>query len=118
MTKCLLLVLSQIATCLLIITAMAVTDLRLLADDWPQWRGVGSRGVWPEQGMVSKFEAQQLPIKWCVPIGAGYSGPTVARGRVYVTDRILRPQQSERVHCFDAEKRSIALELHLSVCAT
>jgi outer membrane protein assembly factor BamB len=37
-----------------------------------------------------------------MPISSGYSGPTVAGGKVYVTDRVLKPFQ-ERVHCFDWE---------------
>jgi outer membrane protein assembly factor BamB len=71
------------------------------ADDWPQWRGPNRDGVWSETGLVEKFSSDQLPIKWRVEIGPGYSGPTVAAGRVYVTDRITRPESIERVHCFD-----------------
>ncbi len=46
-----------------------------------------------------------LPRKWTVKLGAGYSGPTVADGRVYVTDRGPddSDQEIERVLCFDAE---------------
>jgi outer membrane protein assembly factor BamB len=72
-----------------------------IADDWPQWRGTKRDGVWRESGIVEKFDSPQLPIKWRAPIGSGYSGPTVSRGRVYVTDRITEPRQRERVHCFD-----------------
>jgi outer membrane protein assembly factor BamB len=73
------------------------------ADDWPQWRGPGRDGVWRETGTVEKFESPQLPITWRVKISSGYSGPTVAAGRVYVTDRVAEPKQIERVHCFDAQ---------------
>ncbi|MEZ6071742.1 MAG: PQQ-binding-like beta-propeller repeat protein [Pirellulales bacterium] len=59
-------------------------------------------GVWREQGVVEKFPADQIPIRWRAPIGAGYNGPTVAGGRVYVMDRVTEPEQFERVHCFDA----------------
>jgi outer membrane protein assembly factor BamB len=38
-----------------------------------------------------------------VPISSGYAGPTVADGRVYVTDFVSEPRQVERVHCFDAQ---------------
>src|SRR4051812_4032200 len=73
------------------------------ADDWPQWRGPKRDGVWAEKGIVEKFADKQLPIQWRAKIGAGYSGPTVADGRVYVTDRITEPMSSERVWCFDAK---------------
>lgn len=73
------------------------------ADDWPQWRGPNRDGVWHETGIVEKFSSPQLPIRWRAEIASGYSGPTVAEGRVYVTDRLVEPEQVERVHCFDAE---------------
>ena len=73
-----------------------------LAADWPQWRGPDRDGVWPEKGLVRKFDAPQPEPRWRVKIKNGYSGPTVANGRVYVTDRLTTPTQLERVHCFDA----------------
>jgi len=72
------------------------------ADDWPQWRGPNRDGVWRETGIIEKFDSPQLPIQWRREIGPGYSGPTVAKGRVYITDRQVEPKQVERVHCFDA----------------
>lgn len=73
----------------------------LSADDWPQWRGPQRDGVWREHGIVETFDSPQLKYRWRVAIGAGYSSPVVADGRVYVTDRQLEPEQIERVHCFD-----------------
>ena len=72
------------------------------AADWPQWRGPNRDGVWREKGIVQKFAEKQLPIRWRVKIENGYSGPTVAKGRVYITDRLTSPTGVERVHCFDA----------------
>lgn len=72
------------------------------ADDWPQWRGPTRDGVWREQGVVERFATPELQPKWRAAIGPGYSGPTVASGRVFVTDRQREPKQIERVHCFDA----------------
>jgi outer membrane protein assembly factor BamB len=73
------------------------------ADDWPQWRGPTRDGVWRETGIVERFVSPAIPIKWRVPVGSGYSGPTVVDGRVYLTDRMTEPAQRERVHCFDAK---------------
>jgi outer membrane protein assembly factor BamB len=72
------------------------------ADDWPQWRGPTRDGVWRETGVVERFKSSHLKPRWRVPISSGYSGPTVADGRVYVTDRVEEPKQIERVHCFNA----------------
>lgn len=73
------------------------------ADEWSQWRGENRDGIWKETGIIEKFEEEQIPIRWRVPISSGYSGPIVADGRVYVTDRLTKPKQVERVHCFDWE---------------
>lgn len=87
----------------LLSTASAVSlSLAGLADDWPQWRGVGRDGVWKETGLVEKFAGPQLSVQWRTPLGSGYCGPTVAKGRVYVMDRIQQPQPQERVLCFEA----------------
>lgn len=72
-------------------------------DEWPDWRGSARDGVWHEEGIIKKFDSDQIPVKWSVPVHAGYSGPTVEEGRVYVTDRINRPNEIERVLCFNAE---------------
>jgi outer membrane protein assembly factor BamB len=85
------------------------------ADDWPQWLGAKRDGVWRESGIVEKFPAEGLKVRWRQKIGGGYSGPAVANGRVYVMDRQLakgaaNPQNAfsrgeipgaERVLCFN-----------------
>ncbi|NUQ62959.1 MAG: PQQ-like beta-propeller repeat protein [Pirellulales bacterium] len=73
----------------------------VFAQEWPQWRGPNRDGVWTETGVVDKFDSAEVPLKWRVQVSSGYSGPTVATGRVYVTDRVTEPKEIERVHCFD-----------------
>ncbi len=74
-----------------------------MAADWPQWRGPTRDGVWSETGVTERFQTRELPAKWRADIGSGYSGPTVADGRVFVMDRVTQPSQQERVRCFDAQ---------------
>jgi outer membrane protein assembly factor BamB len=71
-------------------------------DEWPDWRGPDRDGVWQEDGIIKKFETDQIKIKWKVPVNAGYSGPSIEDGKVYLTDRIARPEEQERVLCYDA----------------
>jgi outer membrane protein assembly factor BamB len=71
----------------LALAVLAVFSLR--ADDWPQWLGPQRDGVWRETSIVEKFPAAGLKVRWRAEIGAGYSGPAVANGRVYVMDRRL-----------------------------
>jgi len=73
------------------------------ADDWPQWRGINRDAVWSETGIIQSFSSPELTAKWSVPVSNGYSGPTVANGRVYLTDRVSEPAEVERVLCFDEE---------------
>ena len=95
-------VFGRAAMLLVILVAGVGTNLSDAAD-WPQWRGLNRDGVWTETGLVERFESAQLPLKWRAAIGSGYCGPTVAEGRVFVMDRMLKPARQERVHCFDAE---------------
>src|SRR3954452_11431124 len=85
------------------------------ADDWPQWLGPHRDGIWRESGILDKFPPGGPKLVWKTQIGEGYAGPAVARGRVYVTDRILpegnpnaddgfkkgRSKGDERVLCLD-----------------
>ncbi|MHC4111680.1 MAG: PQQ-binding-like beta-propeller repeat protein [Planctomycetota bacterium] len=96
--QCLFTSISRIALCLILFGFYNPAD----AADWPQWRGPNRDGTWNENGIVKKFAAEQLPIRWRAKISNGYSGPTVAKGRVYITDRLTSPEQVERILCFDA----------------
>ena len=55
-------------------------------DDWPQWLGPQRDSTWRETGIVDKFPEAGLQVKWRTPIGGGYAGPAVVKGKVYVTD--------------------------------
>lgn len=73
----------------------------VFGEDWPQWRGPRRDGTWNATGLVEKFPSDKLEPKWRVEIGPGYTGPTVAQGKVYVMDRQTKPSEVERVLCFD-----------------
>ena len=92
--------LHRLSACVASVLFLSATGA--LADDWPQWRGLDRDGVWHETGIIESFAGPQLDAEWTAEISNGYSGPTVAEGRVYVTDRVVDPVQMERVLCFDA----------------
>jgi outer membrane protein assembly factor BamB len=89
-----------LAACLLIVSMSA-----LRAEDWPQWRGHGRQAVWNETGLLDRFPDAGLQVTWRVPIHAGYSGPAVAGGRVFVTDsrRTSGSRVVERVLAIDEQ---------------
>ncbi len=72
------------------LAAFAPTMTPARADDWPQWLGPQRDGVWREKGILDKFPKDGPQVRWRTPIGGGYAGPAVAKGRVYVTDRVLK----------------------------
>jgi outer membrane protein assembly factor BamB len=75
----------------------------LRAEDWPQWRGLHRDGVWHETGIMQSFPPEGLKVLWRVPVGAGFSSPVVAQGRVYITDsHVTRTNAHENVRCRDA----------------
>jgi len=88
---------------ILLLLILGITHTACQAQDWPDWRGLNRDAVWEDSGIVETFDSDVIDLKWSVPIGPGYSGPTVSKGRVYVTDRVERPSPTERVLCFDEQ---------------
>ena len=94
----------------LLFSLLAVTGL--MADDWPQWRGLDRMGLWRESGIVERFPEQGLTTTWRVPIRPGFAGPAVSQGRVFVLDyqetRGTRTMDgTERLLCLDEETGQI-----------
>ena len=96
-----------------IVVRLGLLSPALLAEDWPEWRGKGRSGSWNETGILKKFPKEGLRILWRVPIGGGYSGPSVSNGRVFVSDfkENLPLQGIERLICLD-EKTGKVLWSH------
>ncbi len=67
-------------------------------DDWPQWLGPHRDGLWRETGIVDGIPAGGLVLRWSTPIQGGYAGPSVADGRVYVTDFVPTPHARARAY--------------------
>ena len=82
-------------------------------DDWPQWFGPWRDGVWREDGILDKFPADGPKQVWKAPLGAGYSGPAVANGFVYVMDRkgpLPDPKVPARGISGDGKERVVCLK--------
>jgi outer membrane protein assembly factor BamB len=100
---------SPVVASLISIALILVIAVHVRAEDWPEWRGKGRLGVWNETGIVDRFPEGGLPVSWRTPINAGYSGPSVADGRVFVTDsrRIKENQAIERAMALDERTGAI-----------
>jgi outer membrane protein assembly factor BamB len=69
----------------LLIACQAIQNVS--ADDWPRWMGPQYDGIWRETGMIDSFPESGPKVLWRQAIGAGYSGPSVAGGRIFSMDR-------------------------------
>jgi outer membrane protein assembly factor BamB len=85
----------------LIFSLVLLNTIFVNAQDWPGWRGPNRDGVFPDTGLVERFDSNVPEKKWSAPVGSGYSGPTVAAGKVFLTDLIEGNVQTEGVLCFD-----------------
>ncbi len=87
-----------------------------LAADWPQYLGPDRDGTWADESVITKFPAAGPEVLWRVEAGYGYSGPSVADGRVFLSDYIVTKGEvsnnpssrtplegRERVRAFDVE---------------
>jgi outer membrane protein assembly factor BamB len=81
----------------------------LSANDWPEFRGEGRGGVWTESGILETFPEDGLDVRWRTPIHHGFSGPSVADGRIFITDfeRARGLDGTERILCLDEETGEI-----------
>ena len=82
---------------------LLVGSTQARADDWPEFRGKGRLGVWHETGLLEEFPAEGLKVLWRTPIKAGFAGPAVADGRVFITD-------FEATHGMRGTERALALD--------
>ncbi|MHC4248985.1 MAG: outer membrane protein assembly factor BamB family protein [Planctomycetota bacterium] len=71
------------ATSVAVILLVSVTAP---AEDWPQWRGPTRDGKSPETGLLKRWPGGGPRQLWKVTgLGPGYSSPSVAGGRIYIT---------------------------------
>jgi outer membrane protein assembly factor BamB len=68
--------------------------------DWPQWMGPDRSGTWYHGPVVDTLFPGMIDSIWEVEVGPGYSGPTLAGGRIYLMDY---ESGFERVLCLNAE---------------
>lgn len=76
------------------------------AEDWPKWLGERGDSVWNEAETISKFPELDEMVKWRAPVKAGYTGPSVAEGRVYLMDRDQREATDDEKAAWEAEKEA------------
>ncbi|WP_439622265.1 outer membrane protein assembly factor BamB family protein [Gemmata sp.] len=100
-----------------VLAAAALTLLGSLATlcpcpaaDWPQWMGPNRDAVWTETGILKAFPKDGPKVLWRAPVSAGYAGPAVAGGKVFVADRVLGVRAMNPADPFDTKTRVPGVE--------
>ena len=57
------------------------------AADWPQYYGPRRDSTSTEKGLLRAWPNEGPKVLWTVPLGRGFAGPAISRGKVYLLDR-------------------------------
>jgi outer membrane protein assembly factor BamB len=95
--------------CFVFILFLCVT-MDLLADDWPQWRGLNRDGKSNEKGLIKSWSEEGPSILWRIPIGDGFSSISVANGKIFA---MWSEGKKEYLYCLDALTGSKIWQYHL-----
>jgi outer membrane protein assembly factor BamB len=66
-----------------LLLGVAVVD----AADWPWLYGPRRNHTSEQKGLLRTWPAEGPKVLWTMPLGAGFGGPAVSRGNVYLLDR-------------------------------
>ena len=67
----------------LLLVALFLTSA-VFAADWPQWHGTNRDNISTETGLLAAWPAAGPPLAWKInDLGAGYSGVSIANGKIY-----------------------------------
>lgn len=81
--------------------------ITLIAADWPQWMGPNRDAVWAETGILKSFPEGGPKVLWRKAVGGGYAGPAVVDGKVFITDKFLKPGTVEPKDPFAGDKMNV-----------
>ena len=76
------------------------------AADWPWYYGPRRDGTSTEKGLLRTGPKEGPKVLWTAPLGAGFGGPAVSRGKVYLLDRDEKVGDTLRVYDFATGKGS------------
>jgi outer membrane protein assembly factor BamB len=83
----------------LIALLVVVSVTGALAGDWPGYLGPKRDGTSSEKGLLRSWPPEGPQVLWTTPVGAGYGGPAVSAGKVYLLDR--DETVGDRLRCLD-----------------
>ena len=70
-----------------VVTMVALSVTCASAADWPWAYGPRRDNTSDEKGLLRSWPQAGPEVLWTVPVGAGFGGPAVSDGKVYLLDR-------------------------------
>ena len=70
-----------------VVILLALSASTLFANDWPEVYGPRRDNTSEQKGLLRTWPQEGPKVLWTVPLGAGFGGPAVSDGKVYVLDR-------------------------------
>lgn len=83
----------------LVLVALVSSNAMVFAKDWPQWRGPNRDGISTETGILRNWPESGPSLLWRAGAGEGYSGISIANGRLYT---MYGKARDELMVCLDA----------------
>ena len=83
---------------------VSVSIATAYATDWPGYLGPRRDGTSTEKGLLRSWPAAGPKVLWTTPLGGGFAGPAVSRGKVYLLDRDDKAGDTLRVYDFATGK--------------
>jgi outer membrane protein assembly factor BamB len=71
----------------IIMAAAVLSAVWSIAADWPQYYGPGRNSISTEKGLLRNWPKEGPQVLWTAPVNAGFGGPAVSGGKVYLIDR-------------------------------
>ena len=83
----------------IVIVTILLISTQISAADWPQYLGPDRNSVSVEKGLLRSWPESGPEVLWTVPLGEGFGGPAVSKGKVYVYDRV--DDRANVLRCLD-----------------
>ena len=90
------------ATLVMLLVALSVTGT--FAAEWPWLYGPRRDGTSEQKGLLRTWPAEGPKVLWSAPVGAGFGGPAISGGKVYLLDRDEKVGDTLRVLDFASGK--------------
>ena len=87
---------------LAMVTCLMVSQM-VMADDWPQWRGINRDGISKEKNLLKVWPDSGPELIWSFEgLGGGYSSMSISKGMIFTTGMI---EEKEAVFALDLDGR-------------